>query len=247
MDLSLTPLLLLPLVAGYIFIKEWEVVRYSVAIEDGHRLYFRSAFHGVIITAISFLILRAFDAPLITASWKSPELYTQLANHFFELPVSKLTVFFTLVVSPFVAKLLAITLNIFSKAGNHYYIALQDNELELLLAKSIFDIKMVMITLEDEKVYVGFVTKLTDPTKERKFVSIRPLISGYRSETKEVIFTTFYEDIYSGKHVELEHLAMDDYIVVLRADKVISARIFDSIAYSKFKQSAEQKTQDDIL
>lgn len=53
-------LAILPLVGGYVFAKEWLVTKIYVQREDGHRLYFRSAFSAAFLFAVAFLLRLIF-------------------------------------------------------------------------------------------------------------------------------------------------------------------------------------------
>lgn len=77
-------------------------------------------------------------------------------------------------------------LNTFTDELDYYYTALQDNEFEYLLVEAMSSDFMVMVTMEDEKAYVGWVYRVSDPAKaERKYFSLIPVMSGYRAEKKE--------------------------------------------------------------
>ncbi len=49
--------LLLPLVGGYLYIRGCNGLRYKAAREDGHRLYFRVAYHGIFLFVASLAVL----------------------------------------------------------------------------------------------------------------------------------------------------------------------------------------------
>lgn len=83
---------------------------------------------------------------------------------------------------------------------------------------------------------------------DRKFLSILPVMSGYRDkDTHKLTFTTFYDDRYGTAAMDLgsltplppplEHLCADEFITVLRSDHVVSCRIFDPVAYLEFQKT----------
>lgn len=55
--------------------------------------------------------------------------------------------------------------------------------------------EVVFITLKGGKVYVGLLTAAThDPNEPNRFISVVPVLSGYRKkENQLVVYTTFYE------------------------------------------------------
>ncbi len=147
-------------------------------------------------------------------------------------------VLLTLVVSPVTAYAFAKLLNIFANKLEHYYDALKENEFECLLVTAMTTEFMVMITMEDDKVYVGWVYQISDPAKaERKYFSIIPVMTGFRNERREVEFTTYYNDLYQLTNDELAHLNINHFAVVLPVQRLVSCRLFDADAYSRFERA----------
>ena len=68
MDVAL--LLFLPLVGGYIFSSNFVTTKYYVSREDGHRLYFRAVFYGVIffVVAVFLRLLLIAECPFYLRS-----------------------------------------------------------------------------------------------------------------------------------------------------------------------------------
>lgn len=100
---------------------------------------------------------------------------------------------------------------------------LDDSPLDSLLFKLSLDKdKLVMLAMEDRKIYVGKVISLGEPTETNGMdqdISIMPLMSGYREkDTLKVEFTTDYED-------------SSDIYLSLRQDAIISATEFNFDAY----------------
>lgn len=236
MDWSITPLFLLPLVAGFNFIKEWERLRYLVPREDGHKFYFRSAFWGLVVTIITAIMVATLS---------------HLANRY--LPLDRLPNYLhallttpkgwllvSLMLCPIVAYPYAWLLNRCTDDLLHFHKALKDNEFEALLVRATIENMTVMVTMEDGKVYVGWVFETSDPSKrERKYFSIIPLMSGYRNNDGSVAFTTYYEKVYDKAEKQLRHLSMEHFTIVLPVARLASARMFDPVAYNMFQQQAE--------
>ena len=108
--------------------------------------------------------------------------------------------------------------------------------LELLFEKSVSDAKLVSITLKNNKVYIGIVTRYPEPhTKGERFVSILPIFSGYRDkETKRLAISTDYLAVYD----ELEELQKadpsldtDDFDIIIPISEILSINIY-SLAVS---------------
>lgn len=235
MEFRLTPLFFLPLVAGYIFIKEWERTRYLIVREGGHKLYFRSAFWGLICTIILLLICVLIEY-LIPTSFIA-NIATGVRYHLsFLVPLTftKLVII-SLVSAPIFAYVVAKLLNVFTDEYKHFYDALKLNEFEYLLIMAIKNSHMIMATMEEGKVYVGWPYKTSDPGKgERKYFSIIPAISSYRDDKGEVQFTTEYTSVYEKTEDKLEHFNIFNFELVLPVSRVCSIRIFDSEAFDEF-------------
>ena len=161
MTFNYTPLFILPLVGGFVFVKEWEATRYVLPREDGHKLYFRSAYCGLFVSIAAFFSLTLVVYIAATIPWPFSFPFAGYPENQFD---SRL-VFMTLLASPVFGYVFARFLNIFTDELNYYYAALQDNEFEYLLVKAMSSDLMVMVTMEDEKVYVGWIYKVSDPAK----------------------------------------------------------------------------------
>lgn len=236
MEWSIAPLLLLGLVAGYVFIQHYEVLRYKVAREDGHKLYFRSAFWGIPVTLATTLLLTLLaKAVLSIDSWQSLQrLFLNFTDSKKELLIAGL------VSSPIMAVGYAKLFNLFTNRDKHFQEALKENEFEMLLVTSTYRGMPVMVSMDDRKVYVGFIYKTGDPAKqERAYFSMIPIMSGVRNEQGQVGFTTYYEPIYESGGDEMEHLKVKDFALILPVARLVSARLFDKTAYTKFWETSE--------
>lgn len=104
---------------------------------------------------------------------------------------------------------------------------LEDSPLDnLLFNLSLHKDKYGMFTMTNNKVYVGKVINLGEPTETdgmNQSISIMPLLSGYRHEdTLKVVFTTDYKD--GGA----------DIYLTLRQDAILSVSEFSFDAYMKW-------------
>lgn len=234
MDIGYSPLFLLGLVAGFNFIKEWEATRYRLAREDGHKLYFRAAFWGLVVCLVTSLFFFGL-LHLLPNSWRGPFNYLTDDTASFVIQV--------LLTSPFFAFLIAKLFNKFTNEYKYYLDALRENEFEWLLVNAMETNFMVMITLEDGKVYVGWVYRVSDPAKSpRKYFSIIPVVTGFRDEKQKVCFTTFYDQLYESMNKSLSHLDTEHFMTVLPAHHLASCRLFDPDAYAEFQGIFDNST-----
>ena len=127
--------------------------------------------------------------------------------------------------------------HIFANKLEHYYDALKENEFEYMLVTAMTTEFMVMITMDDNKVYVGWAYQVSDPAKaERKYFSIIPVMTGFRDEHRKVEFTTYYNELYQLTNDALAHLNIDHFAVALPVQRLVSCRPFDADAYSRFER-----------
>jgi hypothetical protein len=239
-------LLLLPLVGGYAFSRACNVSRYLAAREEGHRLYFRSAFWGFALFVTALLIRL-----LLVANF---ELYRNLEDEFRDViaPYLKepekgnpfqLTIIAVgaLLIGAPLGKLL----NIVFWRGPALARAIKHDDFEVLLNEAVGRTTPVALSMSSRKFYVGFITQTFDPSHDRKWITILPLVSGYRDKDNlRVVFVTNYQDIYGQIDPAnaaqplpspLGHLAPKDFGIVLPVEDVQSANLFDLVAYKTFK------------
>jgi hypothetical protein len=90
----------------------------------------------------------------------------------------------------------------------------------------------ICLTLENGKVYVGFITDAPDMTASRREVKMTPWFSGYRDEhDKKIEFTTFYTDLYQQENIDVSIFRK-----VIPYDDIKSTNLFDiKIYYNEFK------------
>lgn len=120
--------------------------------------------------------------------------------------------------------------------------AAKSREFEKLALHALRNKMALHITLDTGKVYVGLVRDTLDPTQPREHIRIMPLFSGYRdSATQEVHFVTSYIEAIkglSGNSNAAYVLATKpyDFEMVLSADRIVSAHIFDPDVYQALAQ-----------
>ncbi len=104
-----------------------------------------------------------------------------------------------------------------------------DSPLDAFLFKSALSGDLVMLHMDDRKVYVGVISTMGEPNETQgadQEISIKPVMSGYRDKDNlTVTFTTQYKE------------AGADVTLILRQDEIISATKFDFEVYEKFKAS----------
>jgi hypothetical protein len=133
----------------------------------------------------------------------------------------------------------------------------EGNELEELFLDSAALGELIQITLKNNKVYIGFTTFISPPSKTNYFI-LTPVLSGYReSETKKFVITTNYEEVYKEYYAESDAEELDkdeneedesiiefpDIDIVIKQDEIITASFFDPDLYSKFNPATTIPTK----
>ena len=246
MDTAL--LFALPLVGGLIFCSNWNFTRWRVAREEGHRLYFRAVLFGALIFALIAGVRPYVESASPHFSWVvklAKELVQPLAKEKSSAPaVADLTI--TCFLAMLAGWPLAWLLNLVFWRNYWLRCAIKKDELEGFLLNAADREISIALTMDDGKVYVGYVVAGFDPAIGRKCILLLPLMSGYRDQqTHKVNFTTFYTELYGGDGPTdqtvplpdpLQHLTAEDFITVLPADRIVSYRLFDAPAYRQFQK-----------
>lgn len=247
-------LLLLPLLGGFIFARQWKRSRYHVLRSDGHVLLFYSASFGagllILATFISYFLSPHFSS--IDFEWHTvvPFEHSGKASLAFLLGV-----------------LIWWPLNLFldDQKEMDRVIERKEDALELLLRNAMGQNKLVLITVKNGKVYVGYVLSNLNPAFAMESIGIAPMLSGYREDpTKTACFTTRYIDAYDKIETEVkarveadpknanasaEDLAdlisdeidtlVEDFEIVIPVSEIQSATIFNMEIYNKHFRPTE--------
>lgn len=231
-------LLLLPLVGGYLFSQTWYPTKFKSSKEDGHRLYFRSAFYAAILFAVA-MVLRFLLLKL--GFYRSFEdLLQTIAVHYVASdPMPTFSLGVTSIYSLGLGFVSGYALNFVTSRDLSVFRSIADDDFERLLHDAIDLDLPISATMENDKVYIGFVLTTSDVLRGRMSFTILPLISGYRDERRELVMTTFYGDAYeqmSERKMDDTNLTPDDFRIVLPKSKIQSVNLFDLTVYEMFKQ-----------
>jgi len=221
-------LLILPLVGGFFFSKKSHLTRYKLPKLDGHRLIFYSA-----LPAIFFLLISAFityvlsdNFPTFVWWWKGIVPFKYSGSTFISLLLGLSLPYLT---------------NPFFNYKHYFRKMIQEHgsSLDVFLDDSINQSKIISITLKNDKVYIGKLTKIYSPIgAEDKYITLLPIFSGYRhSDTRTLELTTSYLSIFekiSENDEALGELTIDDFQIIISVDELISTNIFDLNAYNEF-------------
>jgi hypothetical protein len=222
-------LLLLPLLGGYIFITQWNRTRFNVMRIDGHRLLFQAA------TAGAVFLLSALLISTLCRWWGiglSLDFYWHSSVPFDHS--GKAAIAFLL------GALLWKPLNYFTdkRKGIERAIQNQENPLELMLQKAMTGAHLVLLTVKNGKVYVGFVSDNFNPALPNQYLKLLLTTSGYRdSDTKKVTFTNDYSAVYEqllSSEAELDPLVIEGFEIVIPIAEIQSVSFFAPNIYRKY-------------
>lgn len=124
--------------------------------------------------------------------------------------------------------------------------------LDRLLYQASLGQHLLSISMDDGKVYIGYVQELPpNPEDRNSYFEILPIHSGYRDkDTRELKLTTFYEGVYEKLVRDgADEAEWQIFLKVLKVDCILSAGRFDPKFYVEFKneelQRSEHETWDD--
>lgn len=233
-------LLLTVLCAGYHFADSYLPARYSSARETGYRFYFRVALYAILLSLLASVLWFSAAAMLacigsFSACPVAEAGILQVARQyaeFVEWPMSGYIALSTLPLSWATAKVLNLRYRREEARRDLLIHIVRNRDLEKLIVYALHSKKPLLVTLDTGKVYAGLVYWAPDPAAPREYLRIMPVRSGHRdSNTQVVRFTTDYrkivDGIREGRPSDFMHLGLNDFEVVVPANRIVSAHVYD--------------------
>jgi hypothetical protein len=91
--------------------------------------------------------------------------------------------------------------------------------------------RLVSITLDSRKVYIGTVAAAPNLETHDVFLALTPIFSGYRDkDTLDLVLTVPYLDVY-----QRENLDPEDFTITIPIQHVRIASFFDHTVYKSFQ------------
>ena len=110
------------------------------------------------------------------------------------------------------------------------------NDIQRLLQEALSENKLVSITLDNRKIYIGLVSFAPTLAPNATHFSVIPFLSGYRdSSSLEVTFTTDYVEAYDAGEDP------DQFRVALGLKDVKMASFFDPDVYPRFRVTPQAR------
>jgi hypothetical protein len=236
------------LVVGFVFCHKHPVYYFKLHRYEGQYLYLQVAFWGlvcfIISTVLNVLLIEFFSITACNCGEAIGWNYVDwIAKYITEtkIEVSRSNLMSWLIVVSVTALAIPSLWSHLQYAYKKHALGLDTNEevdvfimsrifadspLDSILLSSILEEKLLMLVLNDRKVYVGRIASMGEPNENEgadQEVNIIPILSGYRhKDTLELTFTTDYKKI--GGELSL----------VIKQESIISARFFDPQIFVSF-------------
>ncbi len=249
-------IILLPLLGGYIFLITFNYTRFYHKRIEKNRLIYNSLLTAFGLTGFVYLLdyfifknnnyylkLCSFE----TSSIKEIRDYISVTideiMHFTK-PGFKQSLFAFIISYPLA--LLLNKLKIFNKAFSFDYSIMKwGNEYEKLIWNTLGEAddldKLLMVTTKSNKVYIGQITKLSEPM-ENTHIIIIPTLSGYREkETQKLIITTDYTNVIENASEDNETELLDNKLgVIIPFTEIVLISRFDFQIFGQFNEPSEE-------
>ena len=106
------------------------------------------------------------------------------------------------------------------------------NDLLRLFDYALRQEELVCITLDNRKVYAGYIVTSPNLRPEDAYIALLPMLSGYRDpKTMQLKFISFYNDLYANGDVNA-----NQFRVAIPVDCITMASLFDLDTYAKFEE-----------
>ena len=254
-------LILLPLIAGYIFAITFNLTKYYHLRLERQRLIYNSLVFAIIISVIAYLfdffILKSnFSISFCNFKTESASFYRNKISLFIDelFHISNVKGLKHSILTFTISWPLAKILNLFfsRKFSFDYTISKWGNQLERIiwfsLTKKNEEDKLLMITTKSNKVYIGYVNKLSEPIGET-YITILPNFSGYRSKDDlRVEITTKYTDVIEKYILEDRQDEIGEKLsIILPVSEILIVSKFDNEIFGQFNTDVSSNKSNSTL
>lgn len=219
-------LLVLPLAAGYYILTKSYKFKFRTQRLDRNSLFFETVICAVFILLGAFLLKSFVYDQFFTITFK---------DSFKELNPLKSTPFSGMVGVSFLLVVLITYLSNFllnREQEIHRAIKAIGNEFELMVSKAIKEEKLILLSLKNDKFYIGWVKEIPIPSQSN-YLKIIPVFSGYRDNEKRLKFISQYIEAYSLLIEEGKGNNFDDFNsdIVIPISEIITISFYDQEIY----------------
>lgn len=203
--------------SGFIIATQCYKFKFEVARQSGHRLY---------LTVITYGFLPAIPASVLLLFFIPPE--SSAYPLWLALIILIISIAFTIWHNKHTpdAKQTALLK------------AWKQDDLESVCSAALLHFRPVAVSLENRKVYIGYVADTLEPSEDASYISIIPIRSGYRDkETMQLRLTHKYDSIITALF-EGKTDVDERYLIVIPRNRIMTINIFNDHLYSEI--SGEQ-------
>jgi hypothetical protein len=227
-------LLLLPLIGGFLFVHLTHYFRFGAQRLDGYRLLFQSAIAGIILSAAGRLLDIFVDwlpvGPPLQKAWRvfSPFSFSATSAA-------------SLLLGPALA--LLVNAIIGREKAKDLEIKAHGNSLVKLLHRGAKEKRLISVTLDSRKWYVGWVAESPNLDPLEQYFKLLPCISGYRDkDSLETRRTVYYDAV-------LKDSALDpnEFVITLPLKDVKIAGFFNDEIYDEYFSEPADESKPPML
>ncbi|OAZ04495.1 hypothetical protein [Flavobacterium succinicans] len=231
-------LLILPLLGGYVFLTFFNFTKYQHGRIETQRLIFHSIIAGLMLLIFTLY----FDNYILKKHLLN---FREFLGKLALVNIAGLNFY---LLAFFLSPVLAVILNILipNNMMMRLVIKIWGDEYEKVYLKSLREKdrtkKLILISLDNNKVYVGYLKRVTKPLLSQQ-IDLIPVVSGYRNDvTKKITFTTPYmKTLISLIEKDNGFSIIDEEMkIVLPKDKIISVSRFYPKVYKEFQEQILQ-------
>ena len=221
-------LFLVPLVGGYRFLTNWNRTKFEASRYSGHRLIFHAALWALLLGMAAYLLSRTLIYlinPPVVRLWMSLVPFEYVGTALLALALGE-------GLPAWLNKCKAFD----ERTQLEKAIEKSGDALEQLIARALDRGMLVSLSTRGRKFYVGVPVDTPKPDHAGRYITILPWLSGYRDETSlTFVPTTDYLDVYDWVIASRpRNLEVDDFVVVLPRSEIVTANLFDTVAFSRF-------------
>ena len=125
--------------------------------------------------------------------------------------------------------------------------AIKADDIECLLFESVTETRLVRISLQSRKEYIGYVLSAFDPQQSRRAITLLPLASGYRDDDQLDLFITngyweVFKDIAQESDSDDVH-GGEGFRLAIPVDQISTVSFFDFDHYVRFQKRGQRNKQ----
>lgn len=247
-------LILIPLIAGYIFLFTFNLTKYYNIRVERQRLIFNSLICTLFLAFISYNLDYLFLRSNFSIFGSQPISFyrTQISLYIGKVVGENHVVYgmkqsiLILLLSYPLGKFL--NLVFWRKFAFEYTITRWGNQLDRLfwfsLTEKKDEKKLLMITTKSHKVYIGYVNKISEPLGET-YIRIIPNFSGYRNKDDlRIDITTKYTDIIKDLVEKNAKKEIDEKLgIIIPVSEILIVSKFDSEIFGRFNDVEDSQDE----